>query len=636
MPEILCGRLKMNTDNNNQLYPTYQTFYPETCADQIIDFERSVIKSINHVIQDALTIADQPDGTKLTTINDLRVNNLRIDAILSSRENPVDAIVKYALSDESGNNIVETYATKAEVNSINISTSQIVDFVDNVNGLIMNKIQTDGLDNFLSLQGGTITGPLKVNSILTAGTIIAQAATDKTLGLVRSGENLINQSGRISVATADYETAGVTKLYQCRGDNADGAISQKAFEQALNDYAATAEGQFLQKTDTINKALCDEFGNRIPDTYVTKEGLKRIQVNKLGITATNTDRKELVFDVTDNSFNYSPVEILRLNTDGENKTVTLCNFDNADATSFIVDENENDPFKSIHFDGTMSVKTEYDLQMSPLVPCSNGYISTSAIINLNNFRQKKSVNVYTSEGISYKLFISNDTVYNTTGTLLTDNWNALTDVEKETIFNNYKNSVDNYINENILSLPSLQVVAYTENPNAIINGTFIGLPNKKVVIPKGLINTASFVSILNANMIYNISGFADIKVATTNDLENWYTYNFDTAHWELISTEINPLTGRYYPTAETLSNQGISVTKLNNITDWTLFGEYLGFAYLLDIFEPGETCNVDQLDLLVTANGAWMHYNKGSYIYTTNKLIVYIYDNGDYKINYQR
>lgn len=632
MPEILRGRLKMNTDNTNQLNPTFQTFYPETCSEQIVDFERSVIRSINHVIQDTINIITKPDGTKLTTIQDLQVGNLHIDAILSDRDNPVDAIVKYALNDESGNNIVNTYATKNEVNSVNINTSQIVDFVDNVNGLISNKIQADGLDRFLSLQGGTITGSLKVNGLLTASAIVAQAATDTTLGLVRSGNNIINQSGRLSVADATYETPGVLKLYNTRGNNTDGAVSQKVFEQALSDYAEQVEGQYLKQTDTIQKALCDENGNRIADTYVTREGLKRAQINKLGIVASNAERKEVIFDITDNSFNYAPVEILKLNTDGENKTITVCNFDNSDATSFIYEDDAN----SIQFDGTMSIKTTYDFNMSALEPCNSGFISISDPIDLTNFRQKHSINVYTSEGVSYKLFLSNDAVYTTTGTRITDNWHMLTDVEKETIFNNYKNSVDTYVNENLFNLSTLQVVAYTENADAVISGNFVGLPNKKVIIPKGLIPATSFITILNAHMIYNVSGRADIKVAVTNDLENWYTYNFNTLEWNLISTEIDETTGRYSPTTEGMTNQGISLSKLENITDWTRFKDNIGFAYLLDIFEPGETCNVDQLDLTVTVNGSWMHYNKGTYVYTTDKLIVYIYDNGDYKINYQK
>lgn len=632
MPEILRGRLKMNTDNTNQLDPVYQTFYPETCTEQIVDFERGVITSINHVIKDALDITTQPDGSKLTSINDLVVNNLRIDAILSDRDNPVDAIVKYALSDEAGNNILSTYATKTELEAQTITTSQIVDFVDNVNGLITNKIQADGLDKFLSLQGGTITGPLKVNSVLTAGTIIAQPATDKSLGLVRSGDNIINQSGRLSVPDATYETPGVMRLYNTRGENTDGTVSQKVFEQALQDYAAQVEGQYLKQTDVINRALCDEHGNRIADTYVTREGLKRAQVNKLGIIASNSDRKDIVLDISDNSFNYAPVEILKLNSEGENKTITVCNFDNSDATSFIYE----DDIGSIQFDGTMGIKTTYDLNMSNLRPCSNGYITISDTLDLTSFRQKNAIHVYTSEGISYKLFLSNDTVYNTTGTAITYNWHMLTDTEKETIFFNYKNSVDTFTNQNILSLPDLKVIAYTENANATITGDFVGLPNKKVILPKGLIPTTSFITILNANMVYNISGKADIKVAVTNDLENWYTYDFNTLEWILITTELNETTGRYAPTAEALSNQGISLTKLNSITSWSKFKDNIGFAYLLDIFEPGELCNVDQLDLTVTVNGSWMHYNKGTYVYTTNKLIIYIYDSGDFKINYQK
>ena len=626
MPEIYRGKLHVNTNSANQLYPEYATLYPETCAEQVVDFERSVIRSINRVIENALNITTEADGTKLTTIENLKVNNLHMDAILSDKDNPVDAIVKYALSDESGNNIVQTYATKDEVASVNVTTSQIIDFVDNVNGLINEKIQADGLDRFLSLQGGVVTGSLKVNGILSTNSLVAQAATGSTLGLVRTGNNITNQYGLISIPEATYEVAGVTKLYQSRGDATDGTLSQKAFEIALNDYAELVDNTYLHATDTINKAVCDEYGNRIADTYMTKENTKRMQVNKLGIVASNTNRKEIVFDITDNSFNYSPVEVLRLNTDSENKTVTLCNFDNSDATSFIINEDSD----------TMNIRTEYDLNMSELVPCSNGYLSPSEEIDLSQFRYKKNINVSTSEGTSFKLFISNDSLYNTTGTLITDNWSALTDLEKETCFNNFKNSVDSYANENIFNLPSLKVVAYTTNADANISGKFVGLPNKKVIIPKGLISSSSFVSILQANMVYNVSGSAMVKVAITNDLENWYTFNFDTNEWRLVSTEINETTGRYYPTAEVISNQGIPVNKLDTITDWNLFSDNIGFAYLLDITEPGEICNVDQLDLLVTMNGAWSHYNKISYAYTTNKLIIYVYDNGDYKINYQR
>ena len=407
-----------------------------------------------------------------------------------------------------------------------------------------------------------------------------------------------------------------------------------------------AENLYLKKTDAADTAIHDDLGNKISEYYMNKADNKYTQVNKINVQIEESGFKEFTFDVNDLSYNYSPVEVLKLNDDGSDESVTICRFDNGDSSSFLYESelDEDDPFRTVTWDGNLSIKTSYDLGLGELTPCHNGYISTSHVIPLNRFRSKISLTV-TSElnedatnqtNDVLKLFIKDDQLVSTTGQVITDHWTSLTDFEKEVFLKNYGNSATNFSNTAVLDNDNIQIVTYTTNNEVKITGTFVGIPNKKLIIPKGLIPTNSFVSILNANIIGTKNGRATAKVVVSQDLENWYTFKFNIYEWVPVVTELNNETGRFDPELENVANSGIDIDRLSDITDWTMFNDGIAFAYLVTIEDEYSNAYIDELDLTVTMRGSWENYSKKYYAYTKGTLVVRVFDNGDYKINYKR
>ena len=117
-------------------------------------------------------------------------------------------------------------------------------------------------------------------------------------------------------------------------------------------------------------------------------------------------------------------------------------------------------------------------------------------------------------------FISNGILYATTGARITDNWNNLTDIERENLILNFRNTANIFTNEMILDLDEVQVIAYTTDNRAQFEGRLNAIPNKKIVMPKGLIPTNSFVSLINVDMDYEIIGKGSIRMAASSDLEH--------------------------------------------------------------------------------------------------------------------
>lgn len=287
----------------------------------------------------------------------------------------------------------------------------------------------------------------------------------------------------------------------------------------------------------------------------------------------------------------------------------------------------------------------FDIHMSEFVPCAHGYISVSEEIPLTRFRKRDSIVVNTvnkdEESTDVvqpciKLFISNGALFATTGMRITDNWNGLTDIEKEELILNFKNTASTFTNELILDMDSVQVIAYTTDINAKAVGYFNGIPNKKIVMPKGLIPTNSFVSILNVDMDYEIIGKGSIRMAASEDLERWYTYKSNLFEWQELPTEIDPITGRIYPTVESVNNNGILASNLSKINNWNLFQNGIAFCYLVCDESMTARSAVDEIRLTVTMRGSWGNYRKASYAYTHGNLIIHVFDPGDYKINYRK
>lgn len=536
MAEILQGKLRVavqdpesaiaNGISNNEIY---SVLHPETDVDQIVGFEPHLVRTINKIVGDSINVYTDDDGVKIANIPTLVSDVIKVDTLKSNRDEPVNGIISHALGDQDGNNIKSTYATKAELDDHNFTTNHIIDFVENVRGLIDQKVTASGLNAYLPLIGGVINGDLSVNGTLSVRRLDSAPATKTTSGIVKIGNNIEIVNGFITVPQANDEKPGVVKLYQGRGHEIDGAVSQGVLEIALHDAMTICEGLYQLKSVPADRAIHDEYGHRLNEYYLNKEYDKVSQANKLNVEITDSF-KEFSFLINDNSYSYTPVEVLKLDDDGGDDSITICTFDNADASSFIYEPElaEDDPFRTVEFDGTMHLVKNYNIQMSALQSCGTGFISYSTVIPLNRFRKRFSITVDTinsdSESTdviqSIKLFISNGILYATTGAHITDNWNNLTDIERENLILNFRNTANIFTNEMILDLDEVQVIAYTTDNRAQFEGRLNAIPNKKIVMPKGLIPTNSFVSLINVDMDYEIIGKGSIRMAASSDLEH--------------------------------------------------------------------------------------------------------------------
>lgn len=107
------------------------------------------------------------------------------------------------------------------------------------------------------------------------------------------------------------------------------------------------------------------------------------QITKLNVTAPKT---ELIPIEITNTFAKAPVEILKFTTGENDVLVTVCDFDNSDASDF--KDNE-----FLTFDGNMSLKVIYDITMKDPASLGSTYVSESKEIDMNNFKKIANVEV---------------------------------------------------------------------------------------------------------------------------------------------------------------------------------------------------------------------------------------------------
>lgn len=100
------------------------------------------------------------------------------------------------------------------------------------------------------------------------------------------------------------------------------------------------------------------------------------QITKLNITASQTTPYIVDVPIPETQdFKRLPVEVLKFTPGEQNKIVTICEFDNADATSF--QGTATDP--QIVFDGTMYLKTLYQENMIDEGALGSGKLWTKVI-----------------------------------------------------------------------------------------------------------------------------------------------------------------------------------------------------------------------------------------------------------------
>ena len=87
-------------------------------------------------------------------------------------------------------------------------------------------------------------------------------------------------------------------------------------------------------------------------------GVALNQITKLNITASQTSPYVVDIPIPETQdFRRLPVEVLKFTPGEQDKITTICDFDNADATSFQGSDSQ------VVFDGTMHLKTTYDMPM---------------------------------------------------------------------------------------------------------------------------------------------------------------------------------------------------------------------------------------------------------------------------------
>ena len=452
------------------------------------------------------------------------------------------------------------------------------------------------------------------------------------------------------------------KLYQGRGYNNDGAVSQNMVETVLHDVLDQVESVYHKKNDTIARAMADEYGNRISEIYLRKDTEKVTQVNKFNVVPDTPEDapmyKEFNFKVNNTSYAFPPVNVLKLDTSSDDITKSIFTFDNSDATSFIYESqlSADDPFRTLIFDSTMHLKKTFDFNFTTPTPFAHGYLSYSDIIPLDRFRKKYSITTeskyndptITQQPDSYKLFLSNNKLYTGTGLPICENWNISTDIAKENYFIQYRDKTSEFTAIKLLEesgLNNIQILIYTtdENSGVYHTGQFKGIPNKQVVIPKGLIPTHTFSSILNIDMSYQLIGNCQIKIAASSNLEDWYTYKLNIREWEPLMIEQKAIINdngeredRWYPIVTEIEEKGIPIDMIHTIANWDRFTSNISFAYLLLDENMNANASVNEVGFTATMRGNWQYYPNIDYYYANDNLNVRVFHPGSYKINYKR
>ena len=102
------------------------------------------------------------------------------------------------------------------------------------------------------------------------------------------------------------------------------------------------------------------------------------QVTKLGVIAPKIEEVSINYT---NKFNLPPVEVLKFEPGAQDQVVTACSFNNSDATDFIYN------VEFVEFDGTMRLKTVFDIPMSEPTILGDGYISESAEVDFSIYKK---------------------------------------------------------------------------------------------------------------------------------------------------------------------------------------------------------------------------------------------------------
>lgn len=112
------------------------------------------------------------------------------------------------------------------------------------------------------------------------------------------------------------------------------------------------------------------------------------QLTKLGVIAPETCEIEIARTET---FNRSPLEVLKFTPGAQGQVETLCRFDNSDADDFTVDGESGETARFVEFDGTMHPRTVYEVAVSVPVAMGECYYSESEEIDFADYKTVEAV-----------------------------------------------------------------------------------------------------------------------------------------------------------------------------------------------------------------------------------------------------
>lgn len=351
--------------------------------------------------------------------------------------------------------------------------------------------------------------------------------------------------------------------------------------------------------------------------------------------------------VSDNSaYLFAPIEVLKFSSTESDSIVTACFYDNSDATSFNFDKD------CVEFTGVMKLKrAEKILEFTTPTVFNNGYMC-SATVDLSVFTelldylppdfskiadtwgtgydtenhqwsQYSEVNDVTKTSIYVKNNIAYGVVDNTFS-VLSNSWSSLSDSEKWDIFNSTTGEASK---ANLINLGAFTIYSYSTDIE-VPEYKLVYIPLPQLILPKNTISLEGF-ELSNVNIVHEVTGNAEIKLAITTDLETYYTYNSTTGVFEALSGDIS---------ANLLLQEGTDISEISNIpTEAWKDTASIGFAYALSQTNESENCYTDELKLTLSGNGFWkkaVHGTDYDYSYNGSLVTFSILTSGDYKVNY--
>lgn len=163
-------------------------------------------------------------------------------------------------------------------------------------------------------------------------------------------------------------------------------------EYEADDYVV--HGDFIYRANTKHTSAA-KFGDdmrpgiekwRAAGCGEEVGGIK--QVTKLGVTAPAVIDLPISKTLT---FARPPVEVLKLTPGSKDAVTTLCAFDNADADGFVTGGESAEAARFVEFDGTMHLRSVYDVPVSAPVAMGERYYSESEEIDFANYKAVEAV-----------------------------------------------------------------------------------------------------------------------------------------------------------------------------------------------------------------------------------------------------